>query len=213
MRNRLWLCGLLTFLLGLCGALYDGEALAAGGPLGIDHRLRYDDSGIWSRHDQLVMLRLLILGDVAGGLLEGGETRLGKTFWQSIDALVLGGVSASALKLTFTRERPGQTADPNRFFSGHKHESFPSGDVTATSAIVTPFVLEYGRDHPWVWGLEALPSYDAEARMKVWGHWQTDVLAGFLLGTAVGYYAHTRTSSFTLSVMPHSVVMGLRRRF
>jgi membrane-associated phospholipid phosphatase len=195
------------------GLLLAHQAVAAGGPLGIDHRLRYDDSGIWSRHTQLAMLDLLILGDVTGAVWEGGQTRLGRTFWQSIDALVLGGVSSTALKITFSRERPGQTPDPNRFFTGHGNQSFPSGEVTATSAIVTPFVLEYGRDHPLVWALEALPLYDAEARMKTWGHWQTDVLAGFALGTAVGYYAHLRNTSFSLSVMPHAVAVGLSTRW
>jgi hypothetical protein len=29
------------------------NALAGGGPLGIDHEWRYDNSGIWARHYQL----------------------------------------------------------------------------------------------------------------------------------------------------------------
>lgn len=212
-RKRLWLCGLLTFLLVICGAWRPREARAAGGPLGIDHRLRYNDHGIWSRSNQLLMLDLLMLGDAAGAVWEGGQTRLGKTYWQSLDSLVLGGISSTALKMTFTRERPGQVNDPNRFFTGHGNQSFPSGEVTATTAIVTPFVLEYGDDHPWVWSLEILPLYDAQARMNTWGHWQTDVLGGFLLGTAVGYYAHKRHLPFTLSVMPHSIQVGLRTKF
>ena len=40
----------LAAALGLtCAAL----AHAAGGPLGIDHRIGFDQSGIWARHDQL----------------------------------------------------------------------------------------------------------------------------------------------------------------
>jgi len=49
--------------------------------------------------------------------------------------------------------------------------------------------------------------------MKTWGHWQSDVLVGFALGTAVGYYAHTRRTSFSLSVMPEGVVLGLRTKW
>lgn len=213
MPKRMWLCGVLTVLLLLCFTLGEGRAQAAGGPLGIDHRLPYNDSGIWSRRDQLRLLRTLMLGDALGALWVGGQTRLGRTYWQGLDALVLGGITSTALKKTFTRERPGQTDDPNRFFTGHGNQSFPSGDVTAVTAIVTPFVLEYGHDEPWVWSLEALPLYDAQARMNVWGHWQTDVLAGFALGTAVGYYAHTLKVPFTLSVMPHSIAVGLRTHF
>lgn len=187
--------------------------MAAGGPLGIDHRLPYNDHGIWNRKTQLRLMYLMIATDLAGGVWEGGQTRLGKTFWQSIDSLVIGGIASTALKMTFTRERPGQTDNPNRFFTGHGNQSFPSGEVTATAAIVTPYVLEYKDDHPWVWSLEALPIYDAQARMNTWGHWQTDVLAGFALGTAVGYYAHSRGVPLTLSVMPHSIVVGLHTKF
>jgi undecaprenyl-diphosphatase len=76
---------------------------------------------------------------------------------------------------------------------------------------VTPFVLEYRADTPAVYALEALPLYDVIARMKVQGHWQTDVLAGFALGTASGYYAHNRTSPFLLSYMPHGIFVGWRK--
>ena len=76
---------------------------------------------------------------------------------------------------------------------------------------MTPFVLEYRADTPAVYALEALPLYDVIARMKVQGHWQTDVLAGFALRTASGYYAHNRTSPFLLSYMPHGIFVGWRK--
>ncbi len=77
--------------------------------------------------------------------------------------------------------------------------------------IITPFVLEYGSEQPVVYALELLPVYDAIGRMKQQAHWQTDVLAGFAIGTATGYYAHHRDSPFMLSLMPHEIVVGLRR--
>ena len=115
---------------------------------GIDHRLSYDDSGIWKRSNQLALLDIMIVGELAGGIWEGGETRLGRTVWQSIDSSVLAGISAQALKYTFTRTRPGEINDPNLWFQGSPHYSFPSGEVAAVSAIVTPFVLEYRQDNP-----------------------------------------------------------------
>jgi hypothetical protein len=66
------------------------------------------------------------------------------------------------LNNTFRRLRPSQTDDPNQWFK-HGGHSFPSGEVTAISAIVTPFVLEHREDHPAVYALELLPLYDAEA--------------------------------------------------
>jgi membrane-associated phospholipid phosphatase len=189
------------------------DASASGGPLGIDHRLGYDDSGIWKRSYQTDLLGVMVVGELAGGIWEGGETRLGKTFWQSIDSSALAGISAQGLKYAFTRSRPSQTDDPNKWFQGGSHYSFPSGEVAAVSAIVTPFVLEYRQDNPAVYALELLPIYDGIARMKVQGHWQTDVLAGFALGGLTGYYAHNRGSPFILGVLPHGFTVGLHKQF
>ncbi|MGB8408593.1 MAG: phosphatase PAP2 family protein [Gallionella sp.] len=188
-------------------------AFAAGGPLGIDHRLGYDNSGIWKRSNQLALLDVMVIGELAGGIWEGGETRLGRTFWQSIDSSVLAGISAQGLKYAFTRARPGQANDPNLWFQGGAHYSFPSGEVAAVSAIVTPFVLEYHHDDPSVYALELLPVYDGIARMKVWGHWQTDVLAGFALGGLTGYYAHNKESPVILGILPHGFTIGLQKEF
>ncbi len=188
-------------------------AVAGGGPLGIDHVVPYDNSGIWQRKYQLDLEYVLIAGEIGGALWEGGETRLGKTYWQAIDSSVIGGVSAQVLKVAFSRERPSETDDPNRFFEGHGHQSFPSGEVTAVSSIVTPFVLEYHEDRPAVYALELLPVYDAIARVKVHGHWQSDVLAGFALGTYSGYYAHSRSQPLILNALPDGFMVGLRKKF
>ena len=193
--------------------LISSNVLAGGGPLGIDHRLAYDDSGIWKRKNQIALLGLMVAGEAGAALWEGGETRWGRTLWQSIDATVLAGGGAFALKEITSRERPNTTSDPNKFFSGHGNQSFPSGEVSAVSAIVTPLILEYGREHPATYLLEALPIYDGIARMKVRGHWQTDVLAGYALGTASGYLAHSMNTPFLLSVLPNSVMVGYRARW
>ena len=186
---------------------------AGGGPLGIDHRLAYDDRGIFKRQTQKNILALMVAGEVAGGVWEGDQSRLGRTYWQSIDATIISGVSSSVMKAVFTRSRPSQTSDPNQFFQGGGHYSFPSGEVSAMSAIVTPFILEYREENPWVWGLAALPLYDAIARMKVQAHWQTDVLAGAAVGALSGYYAHSREKSFTLQVLPDGFAVGWKKQF
>jgi len=180
---------------------------------GIDHLVEFDDSGIWKRSNQTALINILIAGEVAGALWEGGDTRLGKTFWQSIDSSAIGALSSEALKHIFTRSRPDQSPDPNLWFQGHGHYSFPSGEVTAVTAIVSPFVFEYAHDHPAVYALELLPLYDAIARVKVHAHWQTDVLAGFALGTGTAYFAHTRESPIILGVLPHGFMLGLKVKF
>lgn len=188
-------------------------AVAAGGPLGIDHRLAYDNSGIWQRNYQRDLFYLAMATDAGIGLWEGGNNRLGKTAWQSADATAMAGATALALKFALTRERPSSTSSPNQWGQGFGNYSFPSGEVTVLSSIVTPYVLEYRHDNPWVYGLELLPAYDAVARMKVQGHWQTDVLGGFLLGTAFGYVAHNFKEPVTLQVLPGGFSVGLKTRF
>ena len=181
-------------------------ASAGGGPFGIDHHISYDDSGIWARHDQLLLEDGVIVTEVGAGLWLGGEDRLGRTFWESIDASVFGAATVQGLKYAFGRERPSETDDPNQWFKSGR--SFPSGDVALQASFVTPLILEYREDHPWVWALEALPAYDSVARVKVRGHWQSDVLAGWGIGTAWGIYAQGRQMPFFLSLMPHGVMIG-----
>jgi undecaprenyl-diphosphatase len=185
---------------------------------GIDHMVPYDDSGIWKRSNQQIVEYGLIAAEVGGALWEGGESRLGKTFWTSIDSSVAAGLVAQLMKVTFSRVRPRDSGpypgNPNLWFQGHGNESFPSGEVTEVSSIVTPFVLEYGRDHPGVYALELLPVYDAIARVKVQAHWQTDVLAGFALGTGTAWLIHRSPNSpFILKVMPHGIYVGLKKSF
>ena len=187
------------------------DARAASGPLGIDHRLPYDDSGIWKRSDQLFLAKATILTELGGALWLGGEDRLGETYWRSVDSSAFAALSVELMKHAFGRERPSQTDDPNQWFKGG--QSFPSGEVALQASFVTPLIAEYSSDHPWVWGLEILPAYDAVARMKTLGHWQTDVLAAWAVGTAWGLYAHGRQTPFFLSLMPHGVVIGLHARF
>jgi membrane-associated phospholipid phosphatase len=204
--------GALLFL-AVAPASFAGDR----GPFGIDYLVTYDDSGIWNRKYQVVVEYGLIGAEVAGGLWFGGEDRLGRTFWKSIDASVAAGITAQLMKYAFSRVRPrdsGPGGDPNLWFKGNGNQSFPSGEVTSASSIVTPFVLEYGPDHPAVYALELLPIYDAIARVKVQAHWQSDVIAGFALGTTAGWLIHRSPNSpFILKVMPHAIYVGIGKSF
>ncbi len=187
-------------------------ARAGGGPLGIDSVSSYDNSGIWRRSNQVALEYGLAATLLVGAVSEGGESRFGRTLWQSVDATAGGAVVALALKAAFSRIRPADSGgNPNLWFKGHGNESFPSGEVTEVSAIVTPLVLEYAREHPAVYALELVPLYDAVARVKVQAHWQTDVIAGFALGTAAGWLAHSNAGApCILRIVPHGIYVGIR---
>jgi len=202
----------IVIAVALVATLLLDSVSQAGGLLGLDHQVTLDDKGIWARKNQLLLLDTMLLGEAGLALWEGRRTRLGKTAWRSIDATVFGGITSEMLKFAFSRARPNQTADPNQWFQGSGHNSFPSGEVTVTSAIVTPFVIEYRHDHPGVYALELLPMYDAIARVKVRGHWQTDVLAGYALGTGMGYFMqHRQGNPLILGMLPHGFYIGFRK--
>ena len=180
---------------------------------GFDHELTLDQSGIWARKYQTGLEAGVVVLEAAGGLWFGNDDKLGHTFWQTIDASVISGAGAIIAKHVFSRARPRQGNDPSEWFKGSGHESFPSGEVTLQASFVTPFIVNYGREHPWVWALEILPAYDAIARMKSQAHWQTDVIAGWALGTAVGYWSTTREVPLSVAFLPGGITIGFSKRF
>ncbi len=198
----------------LCG-LTIPHAAQAGGPLGIDHPVAYDDSGIWNRNVQKGVAAGVALTTIGGAVFVDSDTRLGRTFDQSFDAMVLTAGTTSAMKLVFSRKRPSQTDNPNDFFRGGGAQSFPSGEVAEMASVVTPFILEYRQDHPAVYALALLPAYDAVARVKTHGHWQSDVLAGAAVGVAFGVYAHHRKRPIFLGFTPDGsgVMIGYAKAF
>lgn len=199
-------------VLGLSAALAPQPA-RAGGPLGIDSELSLDQNGIWQRKYSIALEDGVIALEAAGALWLGDDSKLGNTFWQTIDASVISGAGAEVLKYSFSRARPSQGNDPNKWFQGSCCQSFPSGEVTLQASFVTPFIVNYQKDHPWIWALEILPVYDGLARMKAQQHWQSDVLAGWVLGSAVGYWSTTRKVPLSVEILPHGVTIGLSKRF
>jgi membrane-associated phospholipid phosphatase len=198
----------LTFL-----SLLPGLAFGGGGPLGIDSELPLDTGGIWARKYQTGIENGVIVVEVAGALWFGNDDKLGHTFWQDIDSTALSGVAAELLKYGFSRPRPYQGDNPNAWFKGSCCQSFPSGEVTLQAAFVTPIIVNYYKQDPWIWALEALPVYDAIARLKSQAHWQTDVIAGGLIGTAFGYWATTRQTPLSVQIVPRGVSIGISKRF
>jgi undecaprenyl-diphosphatase len=204
----------LTCLFVLLAALSPSCVFASGGPFGIDHLVTYDDSGIWKRSYQKDLAMGAALTVIGGAIFADDDSRIGHTFDQSLDAMVLTGATTTVMKYAFSRPRPSEDTNPDDFFKGHGHQSFPSGEVAEISAVVTPFIAEYHDDHPAVWALALLPAYDAVARVKVRGHWQSDVLVGAGVGIAWGIWAHHRKTPLIMGVLPgRGLMVGYSRQF
>ena len=204
-RENLTACAMCLLAAGMVLLAASAHTRAAG----LDHVVTPTDSGIWaSRYTQ--GLQYAVIGtEVAGALWFGGEGQPGLTFWQTIDSSIFSAATAQGMKWVFGRERPSQTDNPNEWFKGTKFQSFPSGEVTLQASFVTPFIANYAERQPWIWALEILPAYDAVARVRQGAHWQTDVIAGWALGTGFGYLAARNQSPVFLTILPHTVTVGL----
>lgn len=204
---------LIASQLVLLLALVPTIAHAGGGPFGIDYELHRGDSGIFNRNAQTGLEYGSWVFVVGGALLLGNDTQLGHTFWQSADSAVLASLSSQVLKHAFSRARPEQGNNPNAWFQGHGDQSFPSGEETLQASWVTPFILDYYHQYPWIWALELVPIYDGYARMKSQAHWQSDIIAGWLLGSGFGYWAAHRKVPLLVQILPDGVSVGFYKRF
>jgi len=199
-------------LIGLL-LLYCNSSHAGGGPLGIDHEWSYDNHGIWSPHYESALQDGVLALEVGGALWLGNDDEFGHALWQSADASALSGISAEILKYAFSRQRPNQGDNPDKWFQGSCCDSFPSGQVTLQASFVTPIILHYAPHNRWIWALELLPVYDGLARLKHQEHWQTDVIAGWVLGSAAGYWAANRETPLLVQILPGGLTIGFSKRF
>jgi membrane-associated phospholipid phosphatase len=206
MRRGWW------WLLVAIGALAPACA-SAGGPFGIDHEVARSDTGIWSRSVQTSLEYGVIAAEISGALWFGNDNELGHTMWQSVDSSLISGVASTIMKRAFGRARPVQGNNPNAWFKGSCCESFPSGEVTLQASFVTPFIVNYAKENPWIWALEVLPVYDAIARVKSQAHWQSDVIAGWALGTGIGYWTTRWKTPLMVQILPRGVSIGVSKRF
>lgn len=193
--------------------LVPNGAWAGGGPFGIDSELPLDTNGIWARKYQTGLENGVIAVEVAGALWFGNDDKMGHAFWQDIDSTVLSAAAVELLKNGFSRARPYQGDNPNAFFKGSCCQSFPSGEVTLQAAFVTPLIVDYYKETPWIWTLEALPVYDAIARLKSQAHWQSDVIVGGLIGTGFGYWMTRFKTPLSVQILPGGMSVGFSKKF
>jgi len=179
----------------------------------IDHLVGYDASGMWNPKAYRGLVGALTVAEIGGALWEGAETRFGRTMWQGLDSEIFAGTAAAAGKLIFARTRPRNADDPCLWFQHGSNYSFPSGESSVAAALVTPYVLEYGREHPVSYALLLVPLYVGAGRIKNQAHWQTDVIAGWAVGGLSGWYAHRREVPIMIQVLPHGFEIGYGKRF
>jgi membrane-associated phospholipid phosphatase len=204
---------LRTIVVAIAFALSAPAAAQNCGWSRIDHLVSLDNSGIWNPNVSRGITAALTIAQVGGAIWEGAESRFGRTMWQGIDSELIGAGAAEAGKYIFTRVRPNTEDNPCLWFQGGSNHSFPSGEAAVSAALVTPYVIEYGRDNPAAYLLLLLPLYTGVMRVKNQAHWQTDVLAGWAVGGLSGWYAHSRDVPIFIEILPHGFEVGFKKTF
>ena len=179
----------------------------------VDNKVGYRDSGMWNPNVYRDIMGALTIAQLGGAIWEGSQSRFGKTMWQGVDSEAISAVTAEAGKYTFTRVRPSSEDNPCLWFKGGNNHSFPSGEAATAAGLVTPYILEYGKEYPATYALMLLPLYVGAGRVKNQAHWQTDVIAGWAIGGLSGWYAHSRDIPIFIEILPHEVEVGLKARF
>lgn len=121
-----------------CSVLVVSVASSIAYAGGIDHRIAFDDTGVWNRNVQRGVEFGTIAVVVGGASWLGGDDRLGRTFWQAFDSGIASSAGSEVMKHTFTRARPSQTDDPNEWFKGHGHTASQAGKLHWLLAVSRP---------------------------------------------------------------------------
>lgn len=127
--------------------------------------------------------------------LVANDAHLQDAAFTSLQSLLYAGTITSALKGVFGRFRPAAGHGAYRFHPFSGNTSFPSGHTTAAFSIITPWVLYYPNRSTY--GLFALCTGTAIARIALNKHWPTDVLAGGAIGFLTARYLTRRHQGAT----------------
>lgn len=176
----------------------DRECRLCGPPNDVDTAVR--DALVWSpeRTETAATLSDVVswgmVPALSAGLLSG---TMPNTTWANaidditpvIESIMVAGWMTRAIKIKVARKRPYATFTKQRrtddnvsFPSGHSSRAF----ATATAAGVIAHVRGYGAE-PYIWvGGMTIAATTAYLRIAADRHYLTDVLAGSVLGVAVG---------------------------
>jgi membrane-associated phospholipid phosphatase len=154
----------------------------------------------------------VVLAGAAAGAVAFGDARAQNMGIISLESIAGAAAVSMATKRIVGRSRPGESQSEGPCTctktTSRSDSSFPSNHSTVAFAAVTPFAQEY--DAPWLYGLAAASSLGRTAGRQ---HWVSDVVAGGVIGYAMGSWlwqtqrTNTR-SSFAVAPGPKSISMA-----
>lgn len=185
------------------GSILAGGAVLAGAALDkpVDRFVsKHQDTravDVWSNVGKAMPVAL---AGAAGAAVAFGDARM-----QNIGLISLQSIAASAgvsmvTKRVVQRARPLEEQGTWSRTADRGDASFPSNHAAVAFAAVTPFAQEY--DAPWLYGLAAV---SAMGRVADRQHWVSDVVAGGVVGYAIGswlWQAQRDDSKSQFAVLP-----------
>lgn len=190
------------------GAAAAGGAILAGAlldkPVDLFMR-RHANSTLARKWNKVGEATPVVFAGVAAGALAFGNERMQNIGIISLESIVGAGALSVAAKRMIGRARPSEEAGRWSHTSDRSNASFPSNHSALAFAAVTPFAQEY--DVPWLYGVAAVGSLGRTAGRQ---HWVSDVIAGGVLGYAMGSWLwqtqrDNSRSGFAVSPAPKSI--------
>jgi hypothetical protein len=147
----------------------------------------------------------VVLAGAAAGAVAFGDSRMQNMGIISLESMTAAAAVSVATKRLVGRARPSDEAGQWSRAADRSNASFPSNHSTVAFAAVTPFAQEY--DAPWLYGLAAAGSLGRTAGRQ---HWVSDVVAGGVLGYAMGSWLwqsqrDNTKSGFAINPAPKSI--------
>lgn len=152
---------------------------------------------------------ILVASSYGAGLLLR-DKRLRRTALMTLEATLFTAGFTSLGKKAFGRRRPVESEEPTNYFDGGT--ALPSAHTSRAFTIATVVAEEYG-------GVVSVAAYGVAtlvglSRIYNQAHWTSDVLAGAVLGIAVGKAIHrlnTTTVEVQVGVTPSGVGVAFSR--
>lgn len=144
----------------------------------------------------------VLLAGAAGAAIAFGDSRMQNMGIISLQSIAGAAGVSMVSKRIINRARPEEELGSFSRSAKRSDASFPSNHAAVAFAAVTPFAQEY--DAPWLYGLAAVGSMGRVADRK---HWLSDVVAGGVVGYAIGswlWQAQRDDSKSSFSVVPGS---------
>lgn len=185
------------------GTLLAGGAIAAGALLDkpVDRFMRpRQETRVVNAWGNVGKATPVLLAGAAGAAVAFGDSRMQNIGIISLQSIAGAAGVSMATKRLVGRARPDEELGTFSRSGKRSDASFPSNHAAVAFAAITPFAQEY--DAPWLYGLAAVGSMGRVADRK---HWVSDVVAGGVVGYAIGswlWQAQRDDSKSSIGIAP-----------